>query len=1186
MSVNTISKLKPGNPRPGIIFSLGFEYNWKIGGYDFLEYMERPEAFNPIYHLNDEFNPQNRYKGGDFLTYMSNEEKSDGLFDNEKDRLTQTDKQRYRRLERVSRDEGCPKYFGVVSFDNQFLLEHGILTQRGDGHFNLDVKKLKELGRLGINKMISENSKFDADNVYWNAAIHTNTDNIHIHYSICEYHRKEDRKITQKGNKQDCIDVKAFNALKSAIANRIIGNEHVKQLTELRDIIRKGVRAYGPKEQLLKLMMQLPENVLKSSKQKCGYNSGYVKRYRPLIDSITDSAIRSDPELFRMGKLFSEMTEKSQLLYRKTYGVGNQALYKNFRKNKMNDLKERCGNEVLNAVREIYREQLAHPSEEELKTGSFAEQFEAAQDPSSEEVFPEPPFPSEEQLPDEYYASLYSSEPEIHPSEEDTQLGLLAEQSEAADYEPPFPDEEQLPDEYYASLFSSEPEIHPSEEEFPKELAFEEQPDYERTQDHPSEETVFINWSKEYKEALHFLYGNDADPNNIIKSDPEKALKLLFSECNKGNMLAAYDIGKIYAEGLAEAADSKDIGEWYYAKALNGFKEILAQDMQLLENAYAVEAKGMKKKRLEHVYLHYRIGSMYLTGKGTAVDLDNSEKHLIEAANTKNPNAQYALGKLYQNEHKKDLDKAEHFLMLAAKQNDKLGIGHYALGKLYLTEEKYNLNKAEEHLLLSAKKDNMYAQYALGKLYQSDDKKDLDKAEDYLMLAAAQDDELGIGHYALGKLYLTEEKYNLDKAEKHLLLSAQKGNMYAQYALGKLYQSDDKKDLDKAEDYLMLAAAQDDELGIGHYALGKLYLTEEKYNLDKAEKHLLLSAQKGNMYAQYALGKLYQSDDKKDLDKAEDYLMLAAAQDDKLGIAHYALGKLYLTEEKYDQDNAEEHLLLSAQKDNMYAQYTLGKLYQNEHKKDLDKAEYYLMLAAKQDDKLGICHYALGKLYLTEEKYDLDKAEEHLLLSAEKDNMYAQYALGKLYQSDDKKDLDKAEHFLMLAAAQDDELGIGHYALGKLYLTEEKYDLDKAEEHLLLSAEKNNMYAQYALGKLYLNPEKYSWEKAEAMLLTAAQQNNQYAQARLGVEYFKRHEFEKGREQLKKAAEQGNKFAAEYLAKPLKLPSGYIDSKKQLAICIDPAFIRMLNEMQRHTQQLINEYEYEEALQLMQNRNY
>ncbi len=958
MSVTKFTKLKPGNPRPGIIFSLGFEYDWQIGGYDFLEYMERPEAFNPMYHLEDEFNPQNRYKGGDFLTYMSNEEKSDGLFDNEKDLLTQADKEKYRSLERISREEGCPKYFGVVSFDNQFLMEHGILTKLDNGHYNLDSQKLKELGRLGINKMISENSKFDPDNVYWNAAIHTNTDNVHIHYSICEYHRKEDRRITEKNNKQDCIDLKAFNALKSVIANRIIGNDHVKQLTALRDDIRKGVKTYGPKEQLLDLMTQLPENVLKSSKQKCGYNSGYVKRYRPLIDKITDTAIRTNPELYKMGKLFAEMTEKSQLLYKKTYGVGNQALYKNFRKNKMNELKERCGNEVLNAVREIYREQLmqpfnlssmrrAHPSEEGPAYGMFPEQAEF--DTSDDLRFSSMPeiHPAEDGQDPETLA-----EQTVHPSEEEPTYGVFAEQSEFdASDEPRFHYTEQPPDEYYDLIFSSAPENHPPEKVQDLETLAEQSEDKSR-QAHPSDkETIFIKWTDEYKEALKYLYGDDSDPDNIIKRDPAAALKILLSECDKGNMLAAHDVGRIYASGLVEHPDGKFLGEQYYIKALNGFKEILAQNTQLLENfSNALNEKELKNKQWECIYLHYRIGKMYDRGLGTDKDYSAAKKHYEQA------------------------------------------------------------------------KDNKYAEFSLGNMYKYGNGVDI----------------------------------NYRKAAEYFKLSAYKNMPFASYNLGFAYEN-----------------------GQG----------VEK-NKDMASKR----------YSEALQG--------------------------------------------------------------------FEALYRN-----------------NKDD--NIC-YRIGSMYLAGKgtEIDLDKAEKYLIKAADAKNLNAQYSLGKLYQTNEKKDMDKAEHFLSLAADQDDDQGLGHYGLGKLYLTEEKLDPDKAEEHFLLSAEKNNTYAQYSLGKLYLTAEKYSWIKAEEMLLAAAKQNNQYAQVKLGVEYCKRHDFERGREWLKKAAEQGNEFAAEYLAKPLRLPIGYLESKKQFAVYINPAFLRMLNEMQRHTQQLINEYEYDEYLQMLQNRSY
>ena len=49
---------------PAVVFVLGFAYNWKTGGYDYLEYMSRPEAFEKTKHLSDEYK--------DFIDYMSN----------------------------------------------------------------------------------------------------------------------------------------------------------------------------------------------------------------------------------------------------------------------------------------------------------------------------------------------------------------------------------------------------------------------------------------------------------------------------------------------------------------------------------------------------------------------------------------------------------------------------------------------------------------------------------------------------------------------------------------------------------------------------------------------------------------------------------------------------------------------------------------------------------------------------------------------------------------------------------------------------------------------------------------------------------------------------------------------------------------------------------------------------------
>lgn len=85
------------------------------------------------------------------------------------------------------------------------------------------------------------------------------------------------------------------------------------------------------------------------------------------------------------------------------------------------------------------------------------------------------------------------------------------------------------------------------------------------------------------------------------------------------------------------------------------------------------------------------------------------------------------------------MDKAEKYL-LSAEDNE---FTQYALGKLYLQKEKYDIQKAISYFEKSADK-NMQASYQLGKLYffgTEDLKKDREKAMEFLNLSAEQGNE-------------------------------------------------------------------------------------------------------------------------------------------------------------------------------------------------------------------------------------------------------------------------------------------------------------------------------------------------------------------------------------------------------------------------------------------------------------
>ena len=94
-----------------------------------------------------------------------------------------------------------------------------------------------------------------------------------------------------------------------------------------------------------------------------------------------------------------------------------------------------------------------------------------------------------------------------------------------------------------------------------------------------------------------------------------------------------------------------------------------------------------------------------------------------------------------------DLDKAEKYL-LSAEDNE---FTQYALGKLYLQKEKYDIQKAISYFEKSAD-ENMQASYQLGRLYffgadglekdmEKDMEKAMEKAMEYLNLSAEQGNE-------------------------------------------------------------------------------------------------------------------------------------------------------------------------------------------------------------------------------------------------------------------------------------------------------------------------------------------------------------------------------------------------------------------------------------------------------------
>lgn len=320
---------------PAIIFRVRYRKDWYISGdngkrgYDYLEYISRPEAF-----AADDLSDDDSF---DYLEYMRNDDKSDGAFDSINDHLDSSQLQAYRELEKQSRSEGCPKYNPVLSFDNNFLRENGAMT--GAGH--IDTARMKDIARAGINALIDKSEKLQADNCYWVAAIHTNTDNVHVHYSLCEYHRLSERR-------NDNIELEAIKALKSTVANSLIGATRSKELTALkRQILFPELSAaIGSAESLIsELAEKLPDDI------PMQYANHRMKPFQNEIDRCVDNIIESNVSLKEnFGRYLSSIRSMDKQ-YDRFYGDNSKSDF--YSEHQLEDFYTRAGNMLLKHIKQM-----------------------------------------------------------------------------------------------------------------------------------------------------------------------------------------------------------------------------------------------------------------------------------------------------------------------------------------------------------------------------------------------------------------------------------------------------------------------------------------------------------------------------------------------------------------------------------------------------------------------------------------------------------------------------------------------------------------------------------------------------------------------------------------------------------------------------------------------------------------
>ena len=1119
---------------PNIFHKCKFVYSWRISGdggtvlFDFLSYMLRPEAFEPSKHADEmeyvysEFIPNEKSQAKDIK-----KERSYGAFTSTKDNLTAADLDKIRQQERASRSEGCPKYAGVISFDNAYLRENGFIVGN-----QLDRQALVDAARKGINAMIDKTQKLDASNCYWVGAIHVNTGNVHIHYQLVEYHRLEDRRITYKNRGQDDFEQAALDELKRVMTHCIDKSIAAQELTRFqRDVLAPSIKSEfaGSIQKINALIDKLPDDLKNSGNQW-----RYAKQSKPIkneIQSCIRSVISENTTLSIMFDTYLHKLDEIQAtLFRKRYGQNSR--WANYKENELNgkngDGKDgfysRVGNSFLNICREYYMtkdkniqidnnipEPKTYLSEKESEGFSEKNDSDYNNGISSQKS---KVYLSENKKDDFEDAMPYDSL-ENSDIPDDLEMYLSSRNYDEL-YEPNAPD-------YNSDIFPQEPEAYLSENDKSDQAV----------------ERLRIDWSKNYKLALDYMYGNEQNKSAVIKKDPEKAFEILSIESKSGNIIATYDIGKLYDSQMLKSNDGDTLSQQYYSKAFEDFHKLLS----------IVSMSDDKRDNWTKSYLNYRIGKMYEYGLGVTQDYNSAIEHYKLS---ENKYAYFALGNIYKygSGVETDYAKAFDYYMRSLSSKGGMPFASYAVGQAY------ELGQGVEKDLSSA--HNFYAEALKG----------LEK-----VFTKNHDDNIS---YKIGMMYLNGKGTDIDLecAEKYLLLSADSNNYKAQYMLGKLYQSDNKKDLQKAEKVLLKGAENaQDKAGLCEYSLGKLYLSQERY--DKAASYLERSAAKDNYYAAYTLGKLYQ-EQFNDNTQAEKYLIQAADhKDDTMGIAAYRLGKLYLAQEKFT--DAAAYLQRSAAKDNYFAAYALGKLYQEQFNDNTQAEKYLIQAANHKDDTMGIAAYRLGKLYLSEN--NRRKALQYFIKAADKDNTYGMYAAGKILL-DSRKSTEVSKGIRYLSSAADKNFEPAIYTMGKYYSS---FNNTKAKEYLKRSAfEYNDPNAQYILGKVYLSENKN--EMAEKCFRQCALNGNNSGQLAYGLMLLRDGQKKAAYQWLRKSARSGNDIAKKIISgKKADIPfefrlAGCMQAQRTLLHKSSSMLRNALKSEEAKTSRLMREFEIEQEM--------
>ncbi len=860
----------------------------------YIDYIDRDEATRK----------DNSYKYNLYQDYMGNPEKTSSIFNRTKDELSVSDKKEMKKLFEAAQEKESLMWQTVISFDNRWLEENGIYDSSIQ---TLDEQRLKAITRKAVDSMLE---KENLQNAVWSAAIHFNTDNIHVHVATIEpepirekkeYTRYEE--ITDDSGRKKKVPVKdkdgniikdletkgsfkpsSIEECKRQVVNEIINDKEnnivINKIIRESIVKQKKEHPLSKDKELADQFLRLYKRMPDVNRNLWNYNNNILHSLRPEIDKLADTYI----EMYHKEDIeeFNKVTEKREANYKIAYGKTDRS----YKEGKIKDLHTRLGNAILREIRE-YDKQLKN-DEKELgvnidpleKFEDFEPDIEAKFDRNANkqlEDFIEP----EADVESTYYE--WSKEYKyakklIHKKnpDYDKAINILVNEHRKgnilATYE--FGDiykygrgkqiDIDTANKYYQlALRGFENQLKLSGGDIKKQYRIGKMYYYGLGDDINYEKAAMM-FEKSGNQFSKYMLGKMAYNGQGMEKDYDKAFAY-FEEVSDVNAYASYKAASMLENGekkLGVNIDPQSKIDELYGQAFAGFM--------------SMEAKQ------EDDNLEYRIGMMYLNGKGVDENRDTAIEYLEKAAEAKNVFAMNKLSQLYlETGEQEKIKAAMNYLNIAATKG-KNAMAMYSLGNVYYSDRygMQDIEKAKQWFEKSVQNGNEIASYKLGKIYMNED--DYAKA-----INCFEKSDNKYAKYNLAKIYLNvnESYYNPEMGIAYLEEASWDGNEFAQYRLGKEYYSGEntKQNIDKAI-YWFAEVAEKNHYAA--YSLGKIYLDESlpQYDAEKGIAYLEKAAEMGNDFALIKLGFEYLKGNhvERNNDLAKDYFTRAAEMNNEL----------------------------------------------------------------------------------------------------------------------------------------------------------------------------------------------------------------------------------------------------------------------------------------------------------------